>query len=126
MVEDNKKVEPKIPRSNSFWVPVAVILAGALIAGAVIYSGNTNNNAGDSGLQGAVGELAKEKPELPPEPGSEKFDVSIDDDAIDGKKDAPVMIVEFSDFECSYCARHTETIAKIKKEYGDKVAIVSV
>jgi len=124
MTEDKKEAKQTVPRSNSFWVPVAVILAGALIAGAVVYSGKTDNSAGDPSLQGAVGELAQEDPELPPEPGSEKFDISIDDDAIDGKKDAPVMIVEFSDFECSFCARHTKTIDKIKKEYGDKVAVV--
>ena len=121
---NNEETKQKLPRSNSFWVPVAIILAGALVAGAVIYSGQIADDPSNPNLQGAAGELAQEKPELPPEPGSEKFDVSIDDDAIDGKKDAPVIIVEFSDFECSYCARHTATIAKIKQEYGDKVAVV--
>lgn len=41
-----------------------------------------------------------------------------------GNKSAPITIVEFSDFQCPYCARGYETIRQVKKEYGDKVRIV--
>ena len=35
-----------------------------------------------------------------------------------GRKDAPLTIVEFSDFECSYCRRfHQTVLPKLKKEY---------
>ncbi len=35
-----------------------------------------------------------------------------------GRKDAPLTIVEFSDFECSYCQRfHQTVLPKLKKEY---------
>lgn len=41
-----------------------------------------------------------------------------DDDPVLGDKDAPVIIVEFSDFECSFCKRfHDETLPKIKEQY---------
>jgi hypothetical protein len=40
-----------------------------------------------------------------------------------GPKTAPVIIVEYSDFECPFCARAYQTVNEIKKEYGDKVAI---
>lgn len=45
-----------------------------------------------------------------------------------GKDDAPVTIVEFSDYQCSHCAKfHQETFAVIKKNYIDtgKVRFVS-
>lgn len=54
-----------------------------------------------------------------------RFDVTFDgDDPIYGSKDAPVMIVEFSDFQCPYCSRVNDTVEQVKKEYGDKVALV--
>lgn len=41
-----------------------------------------------------------------------------------GGVDAPVTIVGFSDFECTFCGRAVETINRIEKTYGDKVRIV--
>ena len=42
-----------------------------------------------------------------------------------GPKDAKVTIVEFSDFQCPYCARAHETIAtQVMKEYDGKVKLV--
>ncbi|MCE3009063.1 MAG: DsbA family protein [Proteobacteria bacterium] len=44
--------------------------------------------------------------------------------AIYGNVNAPVTIVEYSDFECPYCARGYQTIEEVKKAYGDKVRII--
>lgn len=44
--------------------------------------------------------------------------------AILGKKEAPVTIVEFSDFQCPYCSRGYETVKAVVKEYGDKVRVI--
>lgn len=41
-----------------------------------------------------------------------------------GKKDAPVTIVEYSDFECPYCARGFGSVQQVLKEYPDKVRVV--
>ncbi|MBL7545153.1 MAG: thioredoxin domain-containing protein [Bdellovibrionaceae bacterium] len=41
-----------------------------------------------------------------------------------GKKDAPVTIVEYSDFECPYCSRGYQVIKQVKAEYGDKVRVL--
>lgn len=38
--------------------------------------------------------------------------------------DAKVTVVEYSDFECPYCARGALTMKKIKVDYGDKVNLV--
>ena len=51
---------------------------------------------------------------------------------IDTKKDpvlgdnekALVTIVEYSDFECPFCSRGTNTVKDVKKQYGDKVRLV--
>lgn len=53
--------------------------------------------------------------------------VSLDDDPVLGRADAPVTIVEFSDYECPFCKRHYEqTYLQLKKDYIDsgKVKLV--
>ena len=48
------------------------------------------------------------------------LDVSIDDDAIKGDINAPVTIIEFSDFECPFCGKYVaETYPQIVKDYVD-------
>jgi len=44
----------------------------------------------------------------------------IDDDAVKGEEDAPVTIVEFSDYECPFCTRfYTDTFGQLKTKYID-------
>jgi protein-disulfide isomerase len=46
------------------------------------------------------------------------------DRALLGKKDAPVLIVMYSDFQCPYCSRGSNVVDEVRKEYGDKVALL--
>jgi protein-disulfide isomerase len=41
-----------------------------------------------------------------------------------GPADAKVTIVEFSDFQCPYCARAADVTHKVREKYGDKVHFV--
>ena len=44
--------------------------------------------------------------------------ISVDDDPIIGNADAPITIIEFSDFQCPFCARfHTQTLPLLLEEY---------
>ncbi|NRA34711.1 MAG: thioredoxin domain-containing protein [Polyangiaceae bacterium] len=55
---------------------------------------------------------------------SEKLPVGPDD-AVWGNSDAPVTIIEFSDFQCPFCSRVNPQLKQIKSTYGpDKVRIV--
>lgn len=40
-----------------------------------------------------------------------------------GDKDAKVVIVEYSDFQCPFCAKGAELLKKIKEKYGKKVKV---
>jgi protein-disulfide isomerase len=53
-------------------------------------------------------------------PPSINMEQLIDDDSIKGDKDAPVTIVEFSDYECPFCERfYSQTYNLIESEYID-------
>ncbi|MGO8998713.1 MAG: DsbA family protein [Polyangiaceae bacterium] len=41
-----------------------------------------------------------------------------------GNPDAPVTIVEFTDYQCPYCQRAEQTIAKLRATYGDALRVV--
>ena len=41
-----------------------------------------------------------------------------------GKAGAAVTVVEFSDFQCPFCARFVPTLQRIKQDYGDRVEVV--
>lgn len=55
-----------------------------------------------------------------PEPATDPPPIipSADDDPVLGSSDAPITIIEFSDFQCPFCARfYTETLPDLKSAY---------
>lgn len=61
----------------------------------------------------------------PPSPTTGMVEASPDDDPAIGPPEAPVLIIEFSDFQCGFCGRFArETLAQILETYGDQVRFV--
>lgn len=50
-----------------------------------------------------------------------RLPVNLDGAPMKGPDDAPIMIVEFSDFQCPFCRRVQPTIAELQSKYGDKI-----
>ncbi len=57
-------------------------------------------------------------------PSRPKFDVLVEMSPVFGKKDSKVTIIEYSDFECPYCAIAAKTMLELKRKYADKVRFV--
>lgn len=91
-------------------VPVSIIIAGGLIAGA-IYLTNSKPNTAAKGVAD-IAKGAEQAPEVVIAPVS-----AVDHVQGDASK-AKVTIIEYSDTECPFCKRHHQTLSRIYKEYG--------
>ena len=58
------------------------------------------------------------------EPAQPVQNISVDDDPSRGDVNAPVTIVEFTDFQCPACAAMHPVLEEILKSYGNKVRFV--
>ncbi|MFC1615028.1 DsbA family protein [Patescibacteria group bacterium] len=91
---------------NNLTIPIAIIVAGALIAAGVFFSNKSDEKSPTKNKQEA-GEIAEIN--LAPITST---------DHILGNPNAEVVIVEFSDTECPYCKRFHETMNQIVEAYG--------
>lgn len=98
-------------------VPISIIAAGAMIAGAVFYS-----TGGGAIRQESTKSGAGEQPQAAaPTFGSARADnikPITDQDHILGNPAAPVKVVEFADTECPFCKRFHPTMRQLMQEYG--------
>lgn len=90
-------------QKQSLGVPVAIVIAGLLIAVAVYFSGAKGTGA-----------------PIAAQPGAQ--DVTIKPvtsaDHILGDPNAPIKIVEYSDTECPFCKQFNVTLKQIMADYG--------
>lgn len=90
--------------SNKLLLPVAIIIAGALIAFAIYATKK-------SPATNALTEVSTE---------AEDIEIkSVDErDHILGNPNAPIVFIEYSDTECPFCKRFHETMKKLIDVYG--------
>jgi protein-disulfide isomerase len=54
-----------------------------------------------------------------------RYEIPEDDDPVYGPDDAPITIVEFSDYECPYCRKwHLEVWPRLLEAYPDQIRLV--
>ncbi len=92
---------------QSLAIPVAIIIAGALVAFGIYWSGRSAAPAPSAKVSAAAAEAIK--PLLPT-------------DHLLGNKAAKVMIIEYSDTECPFCKQFHNTLHQLVSEYNGQVA----
>lgn len=103
-MSDSKKLEIS--------TPVAVIIAGVVIAGAILYT--NAHPASQAAADVNAGQL----------PTSVNVSAPSAQDHIVGSPDAPVVLVEYSDFQCPFCSLVYPTLKSIVAASNGQVAWV--
>ena len=90
-------------------VPIAIVFGFGLIALAIFFGGNSSGNTQVASLPASEEETSIQDGKVPP-PHS--------DDYIKGNPNAPIVMVEYSDYECPFCKQFHTTMNRIMDEYG--------
>ena len=100
-------------KKDSLWkYSTFALLAIVLIGAFFMLSGKTTGTGNVVANNPPTGNL--------PTPTPQAVEVSADDDAVMGKKNAPVTIIEFSDYQCPFCRKFwQDTLPSIKRDYLD-------
>lgn len=104
------------PPVSQFGVPQAIFAGLVVIAVSIYISFGVPNNK--AAVQGSItpADNSSATPQQPAVPVA----VSVDDDPVLGDANAPVTLIEFSDFQCPFCRKFwRDTLPDIKKNYID-------
>ncbi len=115
-------------KNNNQGLIVTIIMATVLISTSMLYLATQMGKTGtaqadiEAGIQAYIEKQQTEAAKAQAEANKPKFVEGdfTDDDPFLGNTDAPVTIVEWSDYECPFCARFFKnTLPQIKEKYID-------
>ena len=104
---------------NKFVVPGAIIIAGLIIAGALIYDRKPSVPTDTGKNQPAA--IGQNQPSGEPSPTAdpaENIKPVTENDHIIGSPNAPLTLILFTDLECPFCKRFHDTMKQVMNEYG--------
>lgn len=97
-------------------IPGSIVIAGIFIGAGLYFGGGPTSQAPENAQQAAPSEKADNTSKVAP---------ITAEDHIKGSPEAPVKIVEYSDFDCPFCSRFHEVMKIVVEKYsGDNVAWV--
>ena len=124
-----------IPRTTFNYIAIAVAffalgVAATLVATNSLAAANRAESqqlidqAVAAALDARVEMTASDQPAAQTDPDA-RVEVSVDDDPAHGPVDAPVVMIEFSDFNCPYCGRFArETLPLLRENYDGRIRFV--
>jgi len=95
------------PKKFELSPSVSIIVAGVLVAGAIIFV-NLNPSQPIVAVEGPAAEAHISQPST--------------SDHIVGSPDAPIVLVEYSDFQCPFCSNIHPTLKRIVEESNGEIA----
>jgi protein-disulfide isomerase len=103
-------------KGSSILLAIVMAIGGFALGHVVGSRAGTETKAAEEEAQAADVKIAGDV---------ERFKIPVTDgQPSKGPKDALVTIVEFSEFQCPFCARVLPTMKEVTETYGDKVRIV--
>jgi protein-disulfide isomerase len=124
-----------VAQNSGVPIVIAAAIIGASIVGGSFLIGSSLDRTSQelAGLKIAIGELEIAAPapapaavpaaRARPDP-NKRYTINTKGSPAKGGDDAKAVIVEFSDFQCPFCARVSPTMERIQEEYGDEARIV--
>ena len=120
---NSEKISIKKSTFNGLIVALIGIAIIATFFAGVYVSNFDSNQVSEEELQEAISKLELKllQNQLPTGQPTPIVKISADDDPVIGDPNATISIIEFSDFQCPFCARfHIQTLPSILEEYVDQ------
>lgn len=119
-MEESKKIDQPLsdkpanqPGVSKFLTPVAIVMAGIIVASAIIATNSGSKTASDT--TDTAGSDTKTAASV------NVKDINTDGDPYIGKPDAPAVLIEWTDFQCPFCKQFEQnTLEELKKNYVDQ------
>ena len=119
IIRKNEKIVKK-STYNGLIITVIIVIGIASFLGGSQISNLDSNQISQEELNDAIAKLELKilQNKLPSNQPVVELKISADNDPIIGNSNAPITIIEFSDFQCPFCAKfHIQTLPKIMDEY---------
>lgn len=97
-------------QSTSFAIPAAIVLGFALIAAAIFFSGNAISEPKQN--------IAATDKTAPTNTTPTVVRPVDETDYVRGNPNAPIMVIEYSDYDCPFCKSFHDTMNRVMEEHG--------
>lgn len=123
-VESNQSSDGKITVKKSTFnglvIGLIVVVGIAAFFAGSYFSNHNSDQISEKDLEDAMAKLELKilQNKLPTQQPKLPVKISADNDPTIGSPDAPITIIEFSDFQCPFCAKfYVQTLPSIMEEY---------